>query len=298
MADDDRADYFDDPAQAYTSDFDRDSADIPIWGWLSGAQARRDADRARAEQQTQQRAWMNLAGDAPTAEDLSVEYQGIGTEDEYGDLLGGPSELERFGPSHEQRYALDALRSLYEQGGYTDADRAFAAQQRAARAQQIGGMNRAAVAAQEARGTGGGGLGFAAQMGGGQALANANAMGDASVQQQAMQRALQALYGYQGQANAQQQMEMQRRQALDAFNQRGVDWRRQRAGYNTDTSNRQQDQNAGARQQAYGNQQDAVAGATGQYAAGAGERMFGQQRQDQANQAAASGIGSFIEAII
>lgn len=285
-------------SSADISDFDRAWEDVPVLGWLTGADARADAARAEHEQRINRGMWAELAGVAPSAEDLSVDYQQLGTGDEYGDLIGDPSQFADFGASGDQEAALAALRSLYESGGYTDADRQFANQQRAMRAQQIGAQNRAALAAQEARGTGGGGLGFAAATGGGQSLANANAMGDASVQQAAMQRAMQALYGYQGQANTMQSQEMARRQALDAFNQRNMDWRRSRSAANTGIYNRQQDQNTSARQTAYGNQERAVAGSTNQYTAGTGERLANQQRTDQANAAAAAGIGSLIEDIL
>lgn len=280
------------------SDFDEGSADIPLWGWLTGATARRDAARAEAERARQERLWAGLAEDAPTADDLTPEYALEGREDEYGDLFGGPSQFEGAGALDEQQYAMDALRQLHEGGGYTDADMAAQRAARAAQAQQVGSMNRAALAQMEARGGGGGGASLAAQLAGGQALANATVQSDAAFQQSAMQRALQALQGYQAGGNVLAQQDMQRRAALDAFNQQQTDWRRGRQSRNTGWQNQQQDADVRGRQQAWDNQANALAGRTGQWAGADAGRRADQQRQDEASAQGANVLGTIISGIL
>ncbi len=280
------------------SDFDSASADIPIWGWLSGANARVDRERNELDRSQAQRAWQDLMGGAPSAEDLTPTYGLEGTSDAYGDLLGGPSQLEGFGPSGDQTAALAALRSMYESGGYTDADRAAQNAARSAQAQQVGAMNRAALSQMEARGMGGSGAALASQLAGSQARANATQQSDASLQPAAMQRALQALQGYGALGTAVQGQELQRRNALDAFNQSNMDWRRGRETRNTAWGNRQQDADTQGRQQAYENRANATAGLTNQWSGNQSSRRQDAQRQDQADQAGAGAIAGIIEELL
>ncbi len=280
-----------------TSDFDQVSSDIPIWGWLSGAQARRDAARNAYDQTRAIQTWRDI-GRGPSVDELTPEYRGEGTVDEYGNLIGDPSQLEGFGASGDQTASLAALRSLYESGGYTDADRAAQQAARSAQAQQVGGMNRAALAQMEARGLGGSGAALAAQLGGSQSLANANQQSDAQLAIGAQARAMQALQGWQGGANTMQAQELARRNALDSFNQGNTDWRRGREERNTGTANRQQDANTNARQQGYENSMNWAAGMTNQYAGSQSGRRQDAQRQDEANQAAAAGLGTLITELL
>jgi hypothetical protein len=281
-----------------TSEFDRVSADIPLWGWLSGANARRDRAEDRERELRQQRLWERLGSDSPTVDQLAPEYRGEGTADEYGDLMGGASAFEDAGPLAEQRYSMDALRRLYESGGYTEADRAQARAARSAMAQQVGGMNRAALAQLEARGGGGGGAALAAQLGGSQALANAGSQADAAMQGQAMQRAMMALQGYQSGGQFMAQQDAARRSALDDFNARNTDWRRGRESRNTAWSNQSSDARANAYQQNWRNRADALAGQQGNYAGGMGAAQANRNRQDNSDQAAAAGVGTLITSLL
>lgn len=278
------------------SEFDSASADIPIWGWLSGASGRKTAAMNEADRNRASRIWREL-GEGPSVDALTSHYQLEGSTDEYGDLMGGPSELEGFGNSEDQRAALAALRNLYESGGYTSQDRGVMEASRSANAQQVGSMNQAALRNLEARGGGGSGAALAAQMSGSQALANANAQGDAQVQQAAMMRALQAMQGAGSQANAMQGQELSRRSALDAFNQQNMDWRRDRSQRNTAITNRGEDSRANAEQQRRQNQYQHAAGATGQYSNDQGNRLNDLRARNEQDEAGADFIGTILSSL-
>ncbi len=278
------------------STFDEVSADIPIWGWLSGASGRKTADQNEADRNMARSTWRQL-GEGPSVEDLTQQYSGEGDTDEYGNLIGGPSELEGLGPNEDQQAALAALRGLYEQGGYTSADRMAQNAARSQNAQQVGSMNQAALRGLEARGGGGSGAALAAQLGGSQALANANTQSDAAIQQAAMQRALQAMQGAGSLSTSMQSQELARRGALDNFNQNQLDWRRGRETRNTNTSNRQQDANVNAQQQQYGNRMDWAAGMTGQYSGAQDDRRNDLQMRNEQDEAGADLIGTIIGAL-
>lgn len=280
------------------SDFDDVSADIPVWGWLSGASARRDAARNASDRERAEQAWRSLGAVDPTVDELTSHYVLEGGRDEYGDLLGGPSALANMGPhSEDQGAALRALRGLYESGGYTDADMAASRAMRAQQAQALGSANQAALQQMQARGMGGSGAEFAARMQGSQAMAGANSQADAALQMTAMQRALGALQGYGSLATTMRDQEMQRRSALDAFNQGNMDWRRGRESRNTAYTNRGEDSRAAAEQQRYSNSERKIAGLTGQYSAGESGRQFDTNRRDEADERGAAAIGSLITTI-
>lgn len=275
------------------SDFDEGSADIPIWGWLSGASARRDAARNRRDQLLAQGVWGGLVGGAPSVEDLTADFLGEATRDEYGDLIGGRSAFEHdFG--QDQVAAMDALRGLYESGGYTDGDMAASRALRGQQAMQLGAANQAALQQMQARGMGGSGAELAMRMGANDAMAYGNAQGDAAIQQAAMQRALQALQGYGSMANATRSADQQRMAALDAFNQSNMDWRRGRETRNTAWSNQTEQSRANAVQAAHENQERGVAGLTNQYQGAQQNRRADGARQDAANEAGANAIGTLL----
>lgn len=287
------------PGESRASDFDEGSADIPIWGWLSGAQARRDAARAAGERASQSASWSDLQRNAPDAGDLTPDYYLEGSTDEYGNLIGDPSAMIGAGDAREadQVNAMRALEGLYANGGYTDADRAAQQAARSAQAQQVGSMNRAAVAQMEARGTGGSGASLAAQLGGSQALANANQQSDSSLQMAAMNRALQAMQAHGTLATGARGQDLSRAGALDAYNQGNMDWRRGRESRNTAWGNQQQDANVQGRQQAWENQANAQAGMEGNWQRSSNDRARDQARQDESNENAAAGLGTLITTI-
>lgn len=273
------------------SDFDQSMEGIPILDWITGADDRRGAARAADEQQKNEMAWQSVGRAMPSVNDLTPTYQYEGETDEYGNLIGGPSQLEGFDvQSGDQRYAMDALRNLYERGGYTDADYAARRQASMERGQQLRGANEAALQQSYARGMGGSGQEMLARLNASQGMAQGQAMSDAAIQQAAMQRALASLQNYHQGANQQQSMEFDRRRALDSFNQSNTDWRRGRESRNTDTANTQQDANTGARQQAWENRYRTAQGYTNRYP-GAG------QNQQDSNEDEAGLLG-FIGEII
>src|SRR5690606_30604108 len=96
--------------------------------WLLGGEDRRNAARDEAERASAETAWRELLRRAPTDHDLVPEYYLEGAEDEYGDLLGDPSQLAGMDPrgTGSQQTAMEALRQLYTSGGYTDQDAAVA----------------------------------------------------------------------------------------------------------------------------------------------------------------------------
>ncbi len=263
---------------------------IPVWDWLSGAVDRRAAARAADEQRKNEQAWQSVGRAMPTVDALTPEYGYEGDTDEYGNLIGDPSQFENFDvQSGDQRYAMDALRNLYESGGYTDADYAARRQAAMERGQQLRGANEAALQQAGARGMSGGGQEMLARLTASQGMAQGQAMNDAQVQQAAMQRALNALTNYHSGADTQQRMEYDRRQALDNFNSGNTDWRRGREERNTGTANAQQDANTAAQQQAWENRYHTAQGYTNRYP-GAGSNRDDDHEDEQGLMGLVGGI--------
>lgn len=287
-----------DPNEGKASVGDETLADIPVLGWLSGSSGRRDAARNEALQGRQQRAWNSLLNAAPSADDLAVQYQGLGTTDEYGNLIGGDSAVTLGGTGDaDQRRIMGALRGLQEHGGYTAADRAAQRGFEAQTGQELGANNQAALNSAYARGTGGSGLEIAARLSGAQGAATANAMNNAAVQQAAMQRALQAMQAQGGLAGQMNDQQLQRQQALNDYNQQQLNWRRGRSAANTGLANQTKESTSQSRQQSFENQERGVAGLTNQYGGAQQQRNAQGQRQDQQNQNAAGWIGSLLAAL-
>jgi hypothetical protein len=271
------------------SSFDETSADIPIWGWLSGAGARRDAARNRQDQLDAQATWQGI-GQGPSWEELAPQYREA-TGDEFGELIGESAFGQ--GEGADARYqvaALDALQSLYNQGGYTDADRAMSQAMRAQQARTLGSANQAALQQAQARGMGGSGAELAARLSGSEAMNYANSQNDAQIQMAAMNRALQAIQGVGTLGTAYQSGQQNRRAALDAFNQSNLDWRRGRETRNTNWAN----QEGTARQQAYENAQNWAAGMTNQYQGAQSNRRMDAGRRDEADERGANAIGAIL----
>lgn len=263
---------------------------------FTGDDAKRTAAENESARRQQDRMWQELRNSAPGIDDLSVDYGQVGTTDEYGNLIGDPSQLEGFGASDDQRAALEALREL-SRGGLSDADRAMMRAGHQRTAQALAGQNAAATRAMEARGMGGSGASLAAQMSNAQGMAGANAQSDAAMMGSAQQRAMQALMGYTDQGNAMQAQEMQRRSALDRFNQQQVDWRRNRAAFNTGLQGQTGASRAAAHQQNYENRERTVFAQNQQSQQNQGQRQQDAVRQDAANGAAWTTIGSGVEGI-
>tara|TARA_Y100001938_G_C8085590_1_gene431754 strand:- start:1423 stop:2589 length:1167 start_codon:yes stop_codon:yes gene_type:complete len=214
--------------------------------------------------------WRRQRELAPGVDELAWEAAQEGTEDEfgsllsskmdeYGDLLGGPSEFDRASSSEAaQQRALDEMMGLYESGGWTDADRNRQAANRQMVAQQMGAANQAALQQARARGMTGSGALLAQQAGNAQGMANAQMMQDAQMQQAAMGRALNALGAYQSGAGQMRNQDQARRAALDEFNRANMDWRRDRSQGDTAWRRGREERNTAARSQTAENRANAA----------------------------------------
>lgn len=121
------------------TDYDRASADIPLWSWLSGAGARRD-----------QLAAANAAD----------------TNRAYWDSLNSPSADQLMGPGEDRDAQMDALNQLQQwgNGGLTGTDRRMMESQRTRDSQATGAAQRSIQQQAQARGVGGSGLDYGTQM--------------------------------------------------------------------------------------------------------------------------------------
>lgn len=279
------------------SDFDEASADIPVWGWLSGASARRDAANAADAEARNRAIWGELADYMPTADDLAVEYEQEG-------FIGGPerSELGQAqadaGSITAQRDALRALQEVYQSGGMTAADRARQRMAQMETGRAMRANREADMAALQARGIGGGGADIASMLSAQSGGANALAMQDASMLQDAQRRALQAMQAS-GQAAGQMRGQSfdeaaTRGSAVDDFNRWQTDYARGREGRNTGWRNRTRESRSEARETAYGMRERQASGMTNQYQGDQSRRLAEGQRQDATNQATAGLIGTTI----
>ncbi|UJR78931.1 hypothetical protein [Sandaracinus amylolyticus] len=261
-------------------DFDEASGGIPIWGWLSGADARNAASEGERQAAMNRGMWADLGRYAPSADDLTVDYEQYDSN-ELGNARADQMSID------VQRDALRGLQDVYRSGGMTAADHA---RQQLAR-QQTGQATRAQrdaeLAALEARGMGGSGAALAARLASQQAGVMGLSAADAQMQIEAQQRALQAMQAAgaaAGQMRGQSwQEDATRRSAIDEFNRA-----------NTDQRNRTRDSRAAARQQAYQNRERMVAGATNQYSTDVSRRQAEGQREDNANASLTNLIGTVI----
>lgn len=287
-------------AEEGLADWEYDLSKIPGVSLL-GPSSALDAARNLREQNAAQQTWDVLATTRPDEDQLSVDYGTEGLSDELGGLLQGhqvgpDSELERdSGGLVAQRRALRDLQTIGDRGGYTSADRAASSAMRQQQGTALRGANAAAAQQMGARGMGGGGSELAMRLSGGEQMSQNNAMADASIQQTAMARAMQAL---QGQANVGANVdagELARQNALDRFNQQqtawmreterdNMDWRRGRSERNNQWQNRSRESAADAARDAYGMRERWAAGKTGQYQAGQDNRRQDAARRDQQGQ--------------
>lgn len=239
--------------------------------------------------------WRDLAGTAPTVDDLTADTYLESNTDAYGDMLGGPSAFENFGTSGDQQSAMSAMQRMYLDGGYTAADEAQRRLAAMQRQQMLGAQNAAAIQQANARGMGGGGQELAARLSASQGLNQGQAMADASIQGAAMDRAMQALQGFGSMANTAQGQELSRRAQLDAYNQANLDWRRGQEQRNTAWMNRGAESRANANQQAYQNRENIASGYDRQYQGEAAGRRQDQQRGDQWAQAGLGAVGELLD---
>jgi hypothetical protein len=271
-----------------------DFASIPLLGSFSGAAGAVARNEDIVEGNRNRAIWRELQAGAPSAAELTPETYLESDTDEYGNLMGGQSAWVGEGTSggaNAQRSQMQALRNLYDQGGYTDADRTMSQALRAQQAQQMGAANAATQQQMQARGMGGSGTELALRQQSNEAMAGANAQSDASIQQAAMQRALQALQGAGQMSNAYRGAEQSRMHALDSYNQSNNDWRRGRENRNTQWANQGAANDAQARQQSYENREHAAAGMTNQYSTDVNARNTRRAADTERDNNAIAAIG-------
>lgn len=240
------------------SDFDRTSADIPLWGDLSGARGR--LARSEADREAARRAAIlgDLAEFMPTEDELSVEY---GNED-------------MIGPGADSLRARDAF-AEWSEGGFTDADRAMMDESRRRAGMTARADREASLSALEARGMGGSGASLAASLAAGEGAADRGASMDASMMGAAQQRQ----YNATG--------------ALAEFGAREDDYSRGREGRNTDRENRTRESAAEAAQRAHENRSEYTSFALG----GDPNARDPNAEEDEGDEAARgilSGLGEWI----
>lgn len=286
---------------ANVSDFDAASADIPIWGWLSGAQARRDAANAENEADRMEAGWDALSDYMPTPDDLAVDYE----QSEYAE---GPTRSELGNAQADanaigqQRYAMDALRGIVDEGGLTQADRARMQLGEMEVGRSMRASREADLAAMQARGMGGSGAEMASVLGAQQAGADGLFSRDAEMQIEAQRRrdaAISALGGMAGDVRGQSFDEAATRgSATDDLNRWNTERRQGWYEDNTDRRNQSRESRSAARQQSYENRERQQAGKTNQWNSASAGRRADQARQDASNQAAAGVVGTLFEEIL
>lgn len=282
------------------SDFDRDSADIPIWGWLSGASGRRDAANAQTEADRARSEWDALDDLQYTADDLAVDYE----EEGYvkGQPVANGNVQADAGSIEAQRDALRAMQEVYQQGGMTAADRARHLQAREMAGQQMRATREADTSQLQARGMGGSGQALVSMLGAQQQGASALAGQDASMLQDAQRRALQAMQAS-GQAAGQMRGQSYNEgrgnaDAIESYNRWNTDREQGWTGRNTDRRNQSRESMAQARRDRYEQDERQAAGKTNQWAQAAGGARQDQQRQDEQAAAGAAGLGTVWDAVV
>lgn len=203
------------------SDFDRVSADIPIWGDLSGARGRAAAAAAEAERRRRSGVLGDLAEFMPSEDDLSVEYAGEG-------YVGDTTAEGALARGNWTDWAA---------GGLTDADRAMMEESRRESGRAARANREADLSALEARGMGGSGASLAAMLSAGEGAADRNAATDATMMGAAQQRQIGAT------------------DALGEWAAGETGYRRDREGRNTDRENASRESASEAAQQAHENRQ-------------------------------------------
>lgn len=282
------------------SDFDRDSADIPIWGWLSGASGRRDAANAQTEADRARAEWEALDDYQYSADDLAVDYE----EEGYvkGQPVANGNVQADAGSIEAQRDALRAMQEVYQQGGMTAADRARHLQAREMAGQQMRATREADTSQLQARGMGGSGQALVSMLGAQQQGASTLAGQDASMLQDAQRRALQAMQAS-GQAAGQMRGQSYdegrgNADAIESYNRWNTDREQGWTGRNTDRRNASRESMSQARRDYYEQQERKAAGKTNQWAQAAGGARQDQARRDQQDQAGAGAVGTIISEIL
>lgn len=233
---------------APTSNYDNISNNIPIWRDWSGAATRQAQQQDALAADANRAYWDDL--NAPTADDLEAHYN--------------------YDPGSEQAQQM-ALQNLQQwgRGGLTGADRGMMEATRR-RDEQAEGASRGAIQQQsQARGMGGSGLDYAAQLSGAQQGQQRTSDAEAQMMQGAQQRALSAI-----QASGQLSSQM-----------------RQQGQHETET---QAQARPTAIQQSYEDAASRAAGATGQYGTDTQNHQQARDRQQQTDNGLLGFIGEIL----
>lgn len=275
-------------------DWEYEMGKIPILNLLGGSAATDRAMNLR-EQREAQNEWDTLAEGAPTQGQLAVDYGTERTRDEWGFLDGPGTEMQGGSAGlAAQGRALHELQGISDAGGYTRADEMARNSAAMANGQRLQGANQAAMQQAEMRGMAGGGAEIGARLAGSQAYTQGQAMADAQIQQGAQARAMQALQA-QGQIGSNMDSATYRRQgALDDYNNRQMNWRREREQRNNQNRNRGRESQADAYQQQYENAERRTAGKTDQYQAGQSNRRADGAREDAQGENLIEGIAGLL----
>lgn len=226
------------PAYRYETPYDIVSDQIPLWNQLSGASGRMQSHQDQRTADRNRTYWDEL--NAGTPEDWTADYQYDATQG-----------------LDAQRAALSQMQE-WGRGGLTSADRAMMETGRE-RDQQASSAQRLALQQQaQARGVGGSGLDYAAQLGATQQGQQQSSDRSTQMMATAQQRALQAMQ-QSGQLGSQMRGQMQHEQERTA------------------------DGAVEGRQQAFDNAATRAAGATGQYSTDASARQSARDRQQEGN---------------
>jgi hypothetical protein len=260
-------------------DYTRVSADIPIWGWLDGSTARRDAALREAEAETNRNYWENLNSYAPTVDDLSADLASEA-------VVEGPGSEWMIDPGSDYGESMAAL-DEWAAGGLTDVDEAMMDETSRRAGMDARADREAALSALEARGSGGSGASLAASLSAGEGAASRSSAANTSLLAAAQQR--------QYQANTDRaDMDARARAGREAYNMYDTDYYRGREDRNTDRENTSRENDAEAAQQVYTNRERATAGATNQYSTDAGARERAGDDEDERNRGLLAGIGEAI----
>lgn len=236
--------------------FDEGSEGTLVWGDLSGANQRMANYRRERERAERAAAIEQTEAFLPSADDLWVQYEEEGEVEGPGESALGQATADE-GSISAQRDALSELQAIYEGEGLTSADRA---RQQLLR-EQTGMATRAQREADQAmlaqRGMGSSGQSVAALLGGQQSGAQALSQADAQIQIDAQRRALQAMQaagGLAGDIRGQSfDEDSTRRSARDDYAMATWNARRDRERFNTEMRNKTRESRAGSRQQAFQN---------------------------------------------
>ncbi len=245
-----------DSGDGFLTSIDRTLGTIPGLDLVFGGAADR-ADQSRLNAQRQ--GYIDeYANSAPTINQLTPGYEKMVADNFLlGDSMASQAEADPMA-IEAQRQALAGLQDIASHKGLTDADRQAIQASQNQNAQAMRGRNEAVMANMQERGMGGSGAALAGLLSGNQALGNANANAMAGINQQAQERALQAMQAggvIGGQMrNSSFDEAFSTGSAIDDFNVRNMNWRRGVYEQNNKLLNQQRQNEADAYQQNFQNQ--------------------------------------------